>query len=137
MRDIRLHVLRETDSLRRMHLVQAVIHACLDEPRRRGARDDAGPGRAHLASLARLPRARPLHACGAGAACVACRTWGRTAMVFVGALRALGHFCDGVRAPPLKKPGVKVYARYSIRLRRDREAPGTGTMLLASRSRRA
>ena len=31
VRDIRLHVLRETDSLRRMHLVQAVIHACLDE----------------------------------------------------------------------------------------------------------
>ena len=38
VRDIRLHVLRETDSLRRMHLVQAVIHACLDELDAAGAR---------------------------------------------------------------------------------------------------
>ena len=98
VRDIRLHVLRETDSLRRMHLVQAVIHACLDEL-------DAAPTTI-LDRLVRISRALldyrelgPFTLVGAGAACVACRTWGQMAMVFVALYALLAISVMGVRAP--------------------------------------
>ena len=97
-RDIRLHVLRETDSLRRMHLVQAVIHACLDEL-------DSAPA-TMLDRLVRISRALldyrelgPFTLVGAGAACVACRTWGQMAMVFVALYALLAISVMGVRAP--------------------------------------
>ena len=102
MRDIRLHVLRETDSLRRMHLVRAVIHACLDEL-------DAAPA-TMLDRVVRISRALldyrelgPFTLVGAGAACVACRTWGQMAMVFVALYALLAISVMGVRAPHVEE----------------------------------
>ena len=71
VRDIRLFVLRETDSLQRMHVVQAVIHGCLDE-----LAEATVPLR--VARVVRFVRALvdyrelgPFTAVAAGAACVA------------------------------------------------------------------
>ena len=79
-----------------------MIHACLDEL-------DAAPA-TMLDRVVRISRAlldyRELGhftLVGAGAACVACRTWGQMAMVFVALYALLAISVMGVRAPHVEE----------------------------------
>jgi Lon protease-like protein len=98
-RDIRLHVLRETDSLRRMHIVQAVIHACLDEL------DAEATVSLRVSRIVRVARALldyrelgPFTLVAAGGACLACQKWSQMIMVVAALYVVLAISAIGVGA---------------------------------------